>query len=107
MRILSNQIEQSRTLMDKKESPAQATEWAKNQEWRKTYSWDFDQALALRLALVKLGLGLDWRMEGQEFEVMEANQRQAIVDMVPELSREDLAAVYNLVRLLVVIPDDD
>lgn len=62
----------------------------------------------VRLALVDMMLypaaALD---DDGGFEVMEGVHREKLVDLIAQLSRTDLAAVYQVVRLLALFPRDE
>ncbi len=69
---------------------------------------DEDLANEIRLAMVEVMVYPTVALEDDEgFEVLEGVQRERLVDFIGELTRTDLAAVYNVVRLLVAFPRDD
>lgn len=76
-------------------------------DWRQPAGDEAERGAKVRRALAELvlyptrDLGLD-----SGFAVLEANQRAALEEMVAELDRTDVAALYHLVRLLVLAARD-
>lgn len=62
----------------------------------------------VRLALVDMMLYPTVSLEDDEgFEVLEGVHRERLVDLIAQLSRTDLTAIYHVVRLLALFPRDE
>lgn len=83
-------------------------EWLQQKCWRRENGDEAERGHQARRALVELALYPTGLLElDSAFAVMEANQRAALVEIVAELGRTDLAALYDLARLLALAPRDD
>lgn len=77
-------------------------------DWRHPSGDEAERGAEVRRALADLwlyptrDLGLD-----PGFAMLEVNQRAALAEMVAALDRTDLAALYHLVRLLVLAERDE
>lgn len=90
------------------ETLAQPNKWYRDQIWRQPGSDTAERAGHIRRALADLVLYPAVPMEVDSgLAVLEANQRAALHDIVDELDRVDLAALFQLARLLVLFPRQD
>ena len=79
--------------------------WLQQQAWRDKYPWDNEPAARARLALADLGLYPSRDLVTDEgLATYEANLRAALPQIIDELDRTDLSAVYDLARLLAIVP---
>jgi hypothetical protein len=85
-------------------SQVQPTEWYDQQTWRRLFSGEQVEADRARKALVNLELYPTGDLAESTFDVEEVNHRAALHQIVDELDRADLRAVFNLARLLVLTP---
>jgi hypothetical protein len=81
--------------------------WAQKQLWRKLFDSEVGKAQAIRRALVHLNLyPVNWIGNDKDFDWEEINNRAALHIIVNELPREELCAVFDLARLLLLEKDD-
>lgn len=77
--------------------------WYHERRWQETSPDEADAAHQLRLALADLCLYPAAPLETDPaFAVQEANHRAALYDLIGELDRTDLAALFRVARLLVL-----
>jgi hypothetical protein len=82
-------------------------EWAQKQDWRQPYPDESGKAQAIRQTLVNLELyPTGWIDKDQDLSWEEINNRAALHVIVNELPREELRAVFDLARLLLLEKDD-
>ena len=75
---------------------------------RTAYPWDEAEAIRIRRRIGEEGLYPTGDINDDPgLAVAEANPRAALHQVVEELYRTDLRAVFDVVRLLVLIPRDD
>ena len=85
---------------------SEPTEWATQQEWREIFPWDAHDATSARLVLVALNFYPTGEISSnQNFNTEEANERYALHQMMDQLTREDLRAVFRLCRAMVLFPE--
>jgi hypothetical protein len=82
-------------------------EWAQKQDWRNQFDFEAEKAQNIRRALVDLNLyPTRWISKDKGFDWEEINHRAALHVIVNELPREELRAVSELARLLLLEKDD-
>ena len=90
----------------------QMKEWTPDNEWLKERSWrivypsvDPHKARETRQALFQLyHYGPTSRVGDPDFDYGEKNHRAALHQIIEGLDRDDLQAVYNVARLLAIVP---
>ncbi len=90
--------------MQKEADTAQPNEWYYDQLWR--FPFPPDQAWAHRVRQTLAELDIYPRrdlVQNPNLEIMEANYRAALPDIIAELDRSDLAAVLYVARLLATV----
>ena len=84
---------------------AQPNRWYAEQLWRVPFPADQARAAHLRCALAELKLYPQRDLAlNPNLEVMEANHRAALPEIMAELDRSDLAALLHVARLLALAP---
>lgn len=88
------------------DAPAVPNAWYHDRVWRETGLLDGPEvAQRVRLALADLDLYPAGPLEADPaFATQEANHRAALHDLVNELDRTDLAALFQAARLLLLFP---
>jgi len=82
-------------------------EVAKGPDWRQVFPHDGEDAANVRWALADLSFYPTTDIgEDPGYAVAEVNYRTALHQMVEELDRTDLRAVFQLARVLAVVPRD-
>lgn len=75
--------------------------------WKKKWPWDEPFSKNYRTALVRLHIYPTGMISQKPiFDAEEAYNRVVLHQMIEELPREDLRAVEELVRVLVLFPED-
>jgi len=76
-------------------------------DWQRRFPWDEEDAHRARLALADAGLYPTGDLEGDpDISLYELKLRAAIHQVVDKLTLTDLRPVFNLARLLALIPRD-
>ena len=89
-------------------SGAQPNKWYYKEMWRTVYPWDEPKAIRVRHRIGEEGLyPIRDINDDPDLAASEANHRAALHQIVEELDRTDLRAVFDVARLLVLIPRDD
>lgn len=84
------------------------TEWLQQKCWRRLTGDEPELGHQARRTLAILGLYPSGPLElDSAFAVLEENHRAVLGEIIAELSRTDLAALYELVRLLALSTRDD
>lgn len=87
-------------------TPAQLQQWLESKTWERVWPWDRQDACKARQSLISLHFFQTKKISGDPaHDAEEQACRAALPLMVEKLSREDVCAVYELVRVLSLTPE--